>query len=70
MSNAEFSAVNNIEIGHQVGVAIGAFSAVYTVAVTFALLKLVGAITPLRVTADEEAEGLDVVLHNESGYNL
>ena len=67
-----FSGQHDIEIGHQVGVqAIGAFSAlIYTMVVTFVLLKVIGAITPLRVTADEEAEGLDVVLHNESGYNL
>ncbi|MFL2546385.1 MAG: ammonium transporter [Candidatus Rariloculaceae bacterium] len=34
------------------------------------LLKLVGAMVPLRVSAEDENEGLDLVLHEESGYNL
>jgi Amt family ammonium transporter len=44
--------------------------ALYTAVVTWALLKLVGMITPLRVSIEEETEGLDVVLHNERGYDL
>ena len=43
---------------------------VYTLVVSFALYKFVDAIIGLRVTADEETEGLDIVLHNESGYDL
>jgi Amt family ammonium transporter len=46
--------------------ATGAWSAV----ATFLLLKLSGALAGLRVTAEEETEGLDTVLHNEKGYNL
>ena len=67
-----FSGQDSIQIGHQVGVqAIGAFSAlIYTVAVTFVMLKMVGAVTALRVSAEEETEGLDLVLHNERGYDL
>jgi Amt family ammonium transporter len=67
-----FSGQENIQIGHQLGVqAIGAVSAlVYTVIVTFLVLKVVAAITALRVTAEEETEGLDLVLHNERGYDL
>jgi len=42
----------------------------YTAIVTFVLLKLTDAITGLRVTRDQETEGLDIVLHNESGYDL
>jgi Amt family ammonium transporter len=38
--------------------------------VTWGLLKLSDALVGLRVTADEESEGLDTVLHNEKGYNL
>ncbi|MGH8705444.1 MAG: ammonium transporter [Burkholderiales bacterium] len=38
--------------------------------VTFVLLKLSDALVGLRVTAEEETEGLDTVLHNEQGYNL
>ncbi len=37
---------------------------------TFVLLKLVDALTGLRVNVEEETEGLDTVLHNETGYNL
>ncbi len=39
-------------------------------AVTFVLLKLVNVIVGLRVTVEQETEGLDTVLHNETGYNL
>jgi len=42
----------------------------YTAVVTFLLLKLTQMLVGLRVTPDEETEGLDVVLHNESGYDL
>jgi Amt family ammonium transporter len=38
--------------------------------VTFALLKICGALVGMRVTAEAETEGLDTVLHNEKGYNL
>ena len=34
------------------------------------LLKLCDALTGMRVSAEEETEGLDTVLHNEKGYNL
>jgi Amt family ammonium transporter len=36
--------------------------------VTYVLLKIVGAIVPLRVTDEEEEAGLDVALHSESAY--
>ena len=59
-------------IGSQLGVqAIGALAtAVYCGIATFVLLKLIGVVTPLRVSADEEREGLDLVLHEERGYSL
>ena len=38
--------------------------------VTYVLLKLINLVTPLRVTEDEETEGLDLVLHEERGYDL
>jgi Amt family ammonium transporter len=38
--------------------------------VTFILLKLVDVMLGLRVTVEQETEGLDTVLHNETGYNL
>jgi Amt family ammonium transporter len=36
---------------------------------TLVILKLVAAITPLRVAAEEEDAGLDVALHGEVAYN-
>jgi Amt family ammonium transporter len=37
---------------------------------TFVILKLVNVVLPLRVTAEQENEGLDLVLHEERGYSL
>ncbi len=37
---------------------------------TFVILKIVDALLGLRVSEDEETEGLDIVLHDEQGYNL
>jgi Amt family ammonium transporter len=51
--------------------AIGAFAtAAWCGAATFVLLKLVNLVTPLRVSAEQESEGLDLVLHEERGYSL
>jgi len=51
--------------------AIGAgVTAVYSMAVTFVLLKVLDAVMGLRVDEDTEREGLDVVLHGEQGYLL
>ena len=46
------------------------FTIAYTTVVTYVLLKLVGLFIRLRVDEDQEAEGLDLALHNERGYNL
>ncbi len=63
---------DGVTIGEQVGVQlIGiAVTLVYTAIVTYVILKVVGAVVGLRVSADEETEGLDVVSHNERGYDL
>ena len=37
---------------------------------TFIILKLVDAFVGIRVDEDQETEGLDIVLHNERGYNI
>lgn len=47
-------------------VAVVAWSAI----ATYVLLKLVDAITPLRVDGDQETLGLDLSLHDERGYDL
>lgn len=43
---------------------------VFTAVATWALLKLVNLVTPLRVSAEEETEGLDITDHDERGYVL
>jgi Amt family ammonium transporter len=47
-------------------VAVGAFSAV----MTFVLLKITDLLVGLRVTEDQEREGLDETQHGEVGYSL
>ena len=43
---------------------------VWSVVITFIILKLVQAITGLRVREEEESEGLDVSTHGERGYTF
>ena len=43
---------------------------VYTALVTWVLLKLVDSMLGLRMDAEEETNGLDLVEHNERGYDL
>ncbi|HEX6317687.1 MAG TPA: ammonium transporter [Burkholderiales bacterium] len=63
---------DNVTMGGQIVtqlvgiVAIGLWSGI----LTWVLLKLVDAVSGLRVAGEEETEGLDTVLHNEKGYNL
>ena len=45
-------------------------SGLYTAIVTFILLKLIDMMLGLRVSQDEETEGLDLTQHNERGYDL
>ena len=42
----------------------------WTAFASWAILKLIGSFTPLRVTEEEEYEGLDVVEHEERSYDL
>jgi ammonium transporter, Amt family len=42
----------------------------WSAVVTWILLKLVDLVVGLRVTAEQETEGLDTVLHGERGYDL
>jgi len=50
-----------------IGVAV---TFVYCGVLSWIILKLVDAVIGLRVGEDEETEGLDIVLHDETGYNL
>ncbi len=43
---------------------------VYTAVVSFILLKIVDAVVGLRVDAEQETIGLDLVLHDERGYDI
>jgi Amt family ammonium transporter len=56
----------------QVGVQLAgiAATALWSGLLTLVLLKISSALAGLRVSSEEETEGLDTVLHNEKGYNL
>ncbi len=45
-------------------------AAAYSVTVTFVILKVIDATIGLRVSKDEETEGLDTNLHGEEGYHM
>ena len=67
-----FSGQEDISILSQMGVqAIGVLATVgYTAVGTWIILKIVGALVGLRVSDEQETEGLDLVFHNERGYIL
>ena len=46
------------------------FTIVYTGIISYILLKIIDATIGLRVTEEQEGNGLDLSLHNERGYNL
>ena len=58
--------------GSQVGVQLAGIGATvaWCAVATWIILKLVDALIGLRVSDDEETQGLDIVLHDETGYNL
>lgn len=43
---------------------------VYTAVITYILIKLVDLLVGLRVSEEQEIEGLDLNLHDERGYDL
>ncbi|HET7130975.1 MAG TPA: ammonia channel protein, partial [Gammaproteobacteria bacterium] len=43
---------------------------IYTAVVSLVILKVLDVVIGLRVTDEQEQEGLDLVLHDEQGYNL
>ncbi|MBV1888762.1 MAG: ammonia channel protein, partial [Proteobacteria bacterium] len=47
-----------------------AATAAYTALLTWFILKVVSLVSDLRVDQEEEIEGLDIVLHEERGYDL
>lgn len=46
------------------------FTIVFTAIATAIILKVIDLIVGLRVTEEDEAQGLDIVSHNESGYDI
>jgi Amt family ammonium transporter len=63
---------DGVSIIHQVAVQMLGILAtgLYTAIITYVLLKAIDLMVGLRVTVEEEAQGLDIILHNESGYDL
>ncbi len=61
-----------VSISQQVGKqAIGVVATIiYTGVASFIILKVIDMVIGLRVSSDEESEGLDIALHDERGYNL
>ena len=62
----------NAGIGSQLVAQITGIVAVlaYTFVVSFVLLKILDAVIGLRVSDEDEEEGLDLALHDERGYIL
>jgi Amt family ammonium transporter len=65
-----FGLADGISITHQVGVqALGiVVTALWSAFFSFLILKLLDRYLGLRVTVDQEMQGLDTVLHEETGY--
>jgi Amt family ammonium transporter len=63
---------DGVSIGEQLLTqVIGAVATlVWSGVATFVILKVVNLVSPLRVTGEQENEGLDLVLHEERGYSL
>jgi len=59
-------------IGSQVGAQLVGIMAtlVYTLIMTFIILKILDALIGLRVSEEEETEGLDISQHDERAYNF
>ncbi len=61
-----------VTVGAQLWIQIkGAlFTVIYTGVLSFIILKVLDILIGLRVSEEEETEGLDIALHDERGYNL
>ena len=67
-----FSGQEEIDIGSQFTAQLVGVLAVfiYTGLLTFIILKIVGAFGAARVTEEDELDGLDIISHNQRGYDL
>ena len=63
---------SDLSIGGQFSVQLTGVIAtlVWSGALTFVIVKVVGSVVGLRASTEEETEGLDVVTHGERGYEL
>ena len=70
-STAYGGSVVDLDIGAQLGIQLyGAiFTIVYTAVVSYIVLKVVDMLVGLRVSEDEESQGLDITDHGEEGYH-
>jgi Amt family ammonium transporter len=59
---------NSMFLVKQVVAVLGA--SVWAFVFTYGMLVVINKITPVRLTAEEEAKGLDTVLHSEQAYDL
>ena len=59
-------------IGGQLGIQLTGIAAtiIYMAILSWILLKVVDAMMSLRVDQEDETAGLDIVLHDERGYDL
>ncbi|MDE0488004.1 MAG: ammonia channel protein, partial [Gammaproteobacteria bacterium] len=60
-----------MNLGSQLGVQVIGLVATFawTALATWVILKVIGLITPLRVSEEDEIEGLDLTQHEERGYS-
>jgi Amt family ammonium transporter len=60
------------DIGGQFAIQLTGVAAtlVWSLVATFVIVKLIQLVTPLRVNADTEEQGLDLRTHGERGYNM
>jgi len=63
---------DGMSMGSQIGVQLTGIVAtvVYTAVPTYIILTIVNAITGMRASEEEEATGLDIVMHDERGYDI
>jgi Amt family ammonium transporter len=64
--------VEGMTMGGQIGVQLMGILAtlLYTAVLTFVIVKVVNVVTGFRVSSEDETTGLDIVLHDERGYDL
>ena len=64
--------VEGLNMGKQFGIQAfaGIGAAIYTLIVSFIILKVIDLVSGLRVDEESEADGLDVSEHGEAGYDL